>query len=246
MIRRAFLLPLATSSLAISAFAGPPLEFDDPDTPGAGNWEINFASTMENRASLWEFKPLLDLNYGWGERVQLKLKPRLVVLDEPGESTRAGAGNIQFGVKWRFLDEDIRGIAMSVYPQADFNPPGRSIERGLVDDGHDLFLPLQIARTFGRTRLYADGGYNWREGHDDEWILGVAAEHRLAESFIIMGELREIVQADFDDHELFFNVGFKWKLQENWTILAAAGRTIHEPRGERAAVFSYLGLQLLF
>ncbi|MBI4622964.1 MAG: hypothetical protein HY736_07015 [Verrucomicrobia bacterium] len=222
------------------------MEFDDPDTPGAGKWEINFASLLEKRASLWEFKPVLDLNYGWGERVQLKVKPRLVVLDPPDEGARASAGNIQFGVKWRFLDEPKHGFAMSIYPQADFNPPGRSIERGLVDKGHDLFLPLQIARTFGRTRLYADGGYNWRDGREAEWIVGVAAEYRLADKFIVMGELRDVAQADFDDHELFFNAGFKRRLHEHWTLLASAGRTIHEPRGERPAVFSYLGLQLTF
>ena len=239
-------LPTTLCLAVFSSFAGPPLEFDDPDTPGAGNWEINLASTMEKRASLWEFKPQLDLNYGWGERVQLKLKPRLVVLDAPGEGARAGAGNIQFGVKWRFLDEDKHGVAMSVYPQVDFNPPGHSVERGLVHDGHDLFVPLQIARTLGRTRLYVDGGYNWREGREDEWIVGVAAEHRLTDKFIVMAELRDIAQRDFDDHELFFNAGFKLKLHEHWTLLAAAGRTIHEPRGERAAVFSYLGLQLTF
>ena len=45
---------------------------------------------------------------------------------------------------------------------------------------------------------------------------------------------------------VFFNAGFKWKLHERCALLAAAGRTIREPRGERAAVFSYLGLQLLF
>ncbi|MCI0748538.1 MAG: hypothetical protein L0Y58_24280 [Verrucomicrobia subdivision 3 bacterium] len=243
-----WILAVSLSFLASAGkgMAGPPLEFDDPDTPGAGHWEINFASTMEKRASLWEFKPLLDLNYGWGERVQLKLKPRFVVLDPPGEGSRAGAGNIQFGVKWRFFDEAKHGIAISVYPQADFNPPGRSIERGLVDNGHDLFLPLQIARTFGRARLYADSGYNWREGREDEWILGLAADYRLRDKFVPMMELRDLVQADFDDHELFFNAGFKLKLHEHWTLLAAAGRTVYESRGERAAVFSYLGLQLLF
>jgi hypothetical protein len=231
---------------AIGSFAGPPLEFDDPDTPGAGHWELNFASTMEKRADTWEFNPQLDLNYGWGERVQLKLKPRMVVLDAPGEDARSGAGNIQCGVKWRFLDEDKDGVAMSVYPQADFNPPGRSVGRGLVDDGHELFLPFQIARTFGRARLYMDGGYNWREGREDEWIAGVAAEYRLADWFILMGELRDIAQRDFGDHEFFFNAGFKWKLDEHWALLASAGHTIHEPRGERPALFSYLGLQLLF
>ena len=30
------------------------------------------------------------------------------------------------------------------------------------------------------------------------------------------------------------------------TLLASAGRTIHETRGEGAAVFSYLGLQFTF
>jgi hypothetical protein len=37
-----------------------------------------------------------------------------------------------------------------------------------------------------------------------------------------------------------------WKLDEHWALLASAGHTIHEPRGERPALFSYLGLQLLF
>jgi hypothetical protein len=246
MSRPSVLLMTAALILIPSGRAGPPLEFDDPDTPGAGNWEINLASTMEKRADQWEFKPQLDLNYGWGERVQLKLKPRLVLLDAPDEGSRAGAGNIQFGVKWRFLDEDKHGFAMSIYPQVDFNPPGRSIARGLVDDGQDLFLPFQLARTFGRTRLYADAGYNWREGRKDEWIAGVAAEFRLADRFTVMGELRDIAEADFNEHELFFNTGFKWKLHEHWTLLAAAGRTIHEPDAERSAVFSYLGIQLIF
>jgi hypothetical protein len=135
---------------------------------------------------------------------------------------------------------------MSIYPQADFNPPGRSVERGLVDDGHDLFLPVELGRRFGRTWLYGELGYNWREQREDEWAFGLAAEHSLSDRFRLVGELRDIAQADFDDHELFFSAGFKWKLHEHWTFLAAAGRTLHEPRGERAAVFSYLGLQLLF
>ncbi|MFN2477468.1 MAG: hypothetical protein ABR526_14155 [Chthoniobacterales bacterium] len=37
------------AELAFSGPSGPPLETDDPDTPGDGNWEINFASTLEKR-----------------------------------------------------------------------------------------------------------------------------------------------------------------------------------------------------
>ena len=126
--------------VSLAVYAGPPIETDDPDTPGPGRWEVNLASTMEKRASFWEFQPLLDVNYGWGERVQLKLKPRAVVLDEPGAGAKAGAGNLQFGVKWRFVDQQERGLSLSVYPQADLNPPGNSVERGLVADGQQFLF----------------------------------------------------------------------------------------------------------
>lgn len=59
MSRRVAFHTLMAWSVAASVLAGPPLEFDDPDTPGAGSWEINLASTMAKRANLWEFKPLL-------------------------------------------------------------------------------------------------------------------------------------------------------------------------------------------
>ena len=94
------------ASLTTVGLAGPPLETDDPDMPGPNQWEINLSSPFATRNDTWLFQPLLDLNYGVGERVQLKLKPRLVVVDEPGCSVEAGAGNIQLGVKWRFLDQD--------------------------------------------------------------------------------------------------------------------------------------------
>jgi hypothetical protein len=186
------------------------------------------------------------VNYGWGERIQLKLKPRAVVVGEPGAGAKAGAGNLQLGVKWRFLDQREHGLSLSVYPQADINPPGNSVERGLVAEGQRFFLPVQVQRTFGPTKVYAEAGYIWREGQSDEWALGLAAEHSLHRRFRLVGELRAVAQRGFRDHERFFNVGFKWQLHERWTLLVSAGRTLHEPRGESSGVLSYLGLQFLF
>lgn len=242
----ALLAALATPLLGASAVAGPPLETDDPDTPGPNNWEINVSSMLETRRDSWEFTPLFDINYGAGERIQLKLKPRAVVLDEPRAGARAGAGNLQLGVKWRFLDQAIHGVSMSVYPQADFNPPGRFVKRGLVDDGHEFMLPVQVLRAVGHTRVYAEAGYNWREKQTDEWVFGLAAEHSLSQKFRLVGELRDITDWDFADHELFFNAGFKWSFSTHTTLLASAGRTLHEWRNEGAAVFSYLGVQFTF
>jgi hypothetical protein len=237
---------LGSLCLTSSGLAGPPLETDDPDTPGPRRWEINLASPFATRDDTRLFQPLLDLNYGVGERVQLKLKPRFAVLDKPGAGAKAGAGNLQLGVKWRFLDQQEHGLSLSVYPQADFNPPGNSVERGLVSEGSQFFLPFQVQRTFGQTKVYAEAGYNWREHQTDEWALGLAVEHALSQRFRLVGELRNLAGDDFGNHEFFFNAGFKWSFHQHATLLASAGRTLHETRGDGPAVFSYLGLQFTF
>jgi hypothetical protein len=238
--------PALLLACGLALYAGPPLETDDPDTPGPRRWEINLSSPFAIRDDARLFQPLLDINYGVGERVQLKLKPRMVVLDEPGRGAEAGAGNIQVGMKWRFLDQARAGISWSVYPQADFNPPGDSVNRGLISEGNQFFLPFQVQRTFGQTKVYAEAGYNWREQQTDEWALGLAVEHSLSQRFRLAGELRNVAGDTFGDYEFFFNAGFKWSFHKHATLLASVGRTIHETRGDGLAVFSYLGLQFTF
>jgi hypothetical protein len=227
------------------AFGGPPLQTDDPDTPGPGNWEINVATELEKSRDEWAWTPLLDINYGAGERVQLKVKPRYAIRDEPDRPERSGAGNIQFGVKWRFLDMP-DGLAISIYPQVDVNPPGRSIRRGLVDDGADFILPVQVAHNFGNTRLYGEVGFVWREHRRDGFLYGLAFEHPLDARFRWTGEIRGASEVDLDDSELLFNFGFKARVAEHLTLLASAGRTFREAPEGRAATYSYVGLQFTF
>jgi hypothetical protein len=131
------------------AQGGPPLFTDDPGTPGSGNWEVNVAMTLDRTAflSTWG-TPLVDANYGWGERVQLKLEmPWVVESDDLG--TRGGVGNPLFGVKWRFLDEDSAGIAVSTYPQFGFNLASSSADRGLVEREASFLLPVSAVKTVG-------------------------------------------------------------------------------------------------
>jgi hypothetical protein len=46
---------------------------DDPDTPGSGNWEINVGYIEErNKLERLRSVPHVDVNYGLGERIQLK------------------------------------------------------------------------------------------------------------------------------------------------------------------------------
>ena len=46
---------------------------DDTGTPGPGAWEVHIAATMQRAASTSTGDlPLLDINYGVGEQIQLK------------------------------------------------------------------------------------------------------------------------------------------------------------------------------
>lgn len=239
VLPRALIFIIAASPL----FAGPPLETDDPDTPGPGRWELNVASELEKRRDEWEFTPQLDLNYGVGDRVQIKLKPRGVILDEPDRSARGGLGKIQAGVKWRLFDESTNGVAASVYPQVDFNPPGHAEGRGLIDEGTDFRVPFQFSRTFERTRFFLEAGYVWREHFEGEWLYGIALEQPISGTLRLVGELRGGGAGGFDNHGLSFRAGGKWKLAEQVTLLMAAGHTI---RDTDPGFLSYLGLQFTF
>src|SRR5438128_2822541 len=87
------------ASEAVVAQGGPPLITDDPETPGNGHWEINVAWTLSQKHNRRLFGiPLLDVNYGFGEHIQLKVEVPWLVLQERGARTQSGIGSANFGV----------------------------------------------------------------------------------------------------------------------------------------------------
>ena len=74
------------------AQAGPPLLTDDPDTPGNGHWEINVAWTLSrNQTSRLFATPLIDINYGLGQRLQLKAEIPWLILKDQQRGTQSGS-----------------------------------------------------------------------------------------------------------------------------------------------------------
>src|SRR4051812_42420444 len=109
-------LALTVNLAAHAEAGGPPLLTDDPGTPGPGNWEINVAAPHRHVGSSSEGEsPLLDLNFGVGERVQLKYEIAWVARREAGDTVR-GLGSSLLGVKWRFADSGEKGWNISTYP----------------------------------------------------------------------------------------------------------------------------------
>jgi hypothetical protein len=234
-------LLLLASRLA-RAQGGPPLVTDDPGTPGPGNWEVNLAVTLDRTslASSWG-TPLVDVNYGWGDRVQLKLEmPWAVVSDESG--TRGGIGNPLFGVKWRFLDEETAGVAVSTYPQFGFNLVSSSAERRLDQRETTFLLPVSAVKTVGPVAVNVEAGRIFESGGGGDWVWGVALGH----SFGSVEALAEVFGTRGDDavsRVLLVNLGGRIPVSAGSTILVSGGWSLSDGEGPRHA-YLYVGVQL--
>ena len=131
------------SSMSL-AQGGPPFRSDDPDTPGNRHWEINTVLVGDRNPSLGLYSvPNIDVNYGLGNRIQLKFELPLAIEESRGPSGHvvAGLGNSLLGVKWRFyahhpkseesgqIDKKEANFGISTYPQLLLNNPTSSKRR---------------------------------------------------------------------------------------------------------------------
>jgi hypothetical protein len=234
-------LLIAVATGRATAQGGPPMLTDDPGTVKLHGWEINTAFTAQAAGRERAFEaPLIDVNYGLGSHLQLKLEGPLLVASSPG-STRTALGNLSAGVKWRFLDQNgARGLDVSTYPQLTFRVPVGSARAALNDPVPQLLLPVQVAHAFGRFALNADAGYAFRRDQPAEISAGLAAGWTAGERWEWIAEVHDARERGVPGDEAYANVGLRHDLADDLTLLASAGRSLHrEP-----AVIAFLGLQL--
>jgi len=218
---------------------------DDPGTPGDGHWEINLAWMAEHSADeTLQDVPLLDMNYGLGERVQLKYEVPWLAVSEPGIGTRTGLGDSLAGVKWRFYDAgDPQRWQISTYPQFEFNSVSRSYQRGIVDAGARWLLPLEFQKSFGTWSLNYEVGRTLRTHGtlEDQWFGGAVVGRELTSRLEVMAEIQGDFGRTFDRNGIILNSGMRYKLGGPLTLLAAAGAGVGG--ADRPAWIGYLGLQ---
>ena len=219
---------------------------DDPGTPGAGKWEINLGWETE-RASGQTLTslPLLDANYGIGDRTELTYEaPWVIVHDEEG--TRSGLGDSLLGVKYRFYDAGEKGWQASVYPQYTFVTPGSHADRrGIADSGSSLLLPLEVEKDLELFSINFDGGHLFSsEKGEDEWMGGVVVGREVSKGWELDVETHVEAANRLNRSEWIVNGGTRIDLSEKLTLMIALGRDLSNSMAPKTTLISYLGVQV--
>lgn len=104
------------ASVVAHAQGGPPFRTDDPETPGNKHWEINFGWIGDRNPAAGAYQvPDFDINYGLGDRIQLKYEIPIAIeesLPQPATPTEpsvpghviGGLGESLLGIKLRFYE----------------------------------------------------------------------------------------------------------------------------------------------
>jgi len=217
---------------------GPPMITDDPFTPENGHWENNFAMQFTGTALSKEVDfPAADINYGYGDHIQLKIQMPMMEYLHIDDRSLIGIGDVLIGVKARFLDEEQNGIAVSTYPQYEFN------NSSIAEDGQapQFFLPLEAAKTFGRFHYAADLGYSFVASGPDGLAYGIVMGYDQSEPCELLLEIHGDNQFHIGLEEVILNAGLTYKLSPSLVLLASAGTTVYSLEPGRTYL-AYLGI----
>jgi hypothetical protein len=222
----------------------PPMVSDDTGTPGAGNIELNLVVNAERDRDGESFDaPLIDLNFGIGERVQLKFEVPYQIEHEDavdGERSRTvrGIGASELGLKYRFYDAD--GTALALYPQYAFRTPG-----GLHDQPATWILPLLFNHEWERAALTANVGYEKARGERGNTFASVAVGTRVSPRDALLLELAARELGDHDARAVALDVGWRHQLDEKHAWLFAIGRDIAGAGNDHDHYLATVAFQIL-
>jgi hypothetical protein len=157
-------------------------------------------------------------------------------MNPSGGAARSGLGTGEFAIKYRLVDSERAGFALSVFPQVNRSISRSSVRRGIAPESTELLLGLEAKVPAGAAELEIKGARNFVEHEPDQWALEAKATWPcMARADCVVN-----VERNFTPHEAglaLFALGLDWKLAKNYVLKGAVGREFgpYEPgRKDRA------------
>jgi hypothetical protein len=215
------ILPMLLSCAAV-AHAGAPYVTDDPAPPEPGEWEINsFVEGAHSREGT-DGAAGFDINYGMAP--DLQVTAALGVEFERGAENDSGVGDIEVGVKYRFLHQQEGSWVPDVafYPSIGLPTGAQRFSEGRVN----AFLPLWAQKDFGDWSTFGGGGYavNPGDGNRDYWLFGVAITRQVTDRLNVGAEIyHQTPDVQSGESATGLGLGMTYDLNDRWALMASAG-----------------------
>ena len=230
------------------ARAGAPYFTDDPEPLAPGEWEVYFASQMGHDPGGWSgAAPFIDANYGALENVQLHMILPIVVDAREHAHNHYGFGDIELGVKWRFLQETEHRPQVAFYPLVTL-PTGRE-DRNLGQGNFGAFLPVWLQKSFGKPgrewTTYGGGGYGINPGSGKRnWgFVGILLQRQVTDSLSLGAEAFHRTAQETDrDGSTWVNAGAIYDVNETYHVIGSVGHNVQGDTGFQM----FLGLRFNF
>jgi hypothetical protein len=233
---------LAALLIAAPAVAGPPYQTDDPEPTELRHWEIYNFLTFDGHGGDYDGAAGFDLNYGAARGLQLTATlPLAFERTRPG-TAHLGAGDLELGAKYRFIDDQEGGWQAAVFPRVIMPTAAHD----LGGRHARLLLPLWVQKDLGSTSVFGGGGFeiNPGSGNRDFWQAGIAVTHDFSTSTALGAEVAWQSRDTQDGtSSTGVNVGLIQKLGGPYSLLLAAGPIFS---GGEASYHGYAALSLNF
>lgn len=237
-------LPLLLSS---PASAGPPFITDDPEPVDYLHWELYiFSQGTHAMGETSGGAPSCDCNYGVLPNVQLHVQPGMAFHRAEGVPLQWGPGDTEFGVKYRFIEQDKNGWVPSVALYPLLEAPTGDRGRGLGAGRTRAFLPLWVQKDFGDWTTYGGGGYwiNPGPGNKNYWFMGWVAQRKITDKLALGVELFHLTPSEIGGvQSTGFNVGGIYDLTDHYHFLFSVGKGLQHAK-ETNEFSWYIGLQV--
>jgi len=216
------------SILATTVFAGPPFLTDDPEPVPFKNYEVYLFSTVDATGkSTNGTGPACEFNVGALPNLQVHLILPLAFTAPQVGPGAYGLGDMEFGLKYRFIQEADYRPMVGVFPLLEI--PTGDAGQGLGNGRVWTKLPVWLQKSWEPWTTYGGGGYaiNNGEGARHYYFGGWLLQRDFGERLTLGGEIFAQGKSG-DDIRSFavFNLGGFFKITPNFQILFSGGHTL--------------------
>lgn len=220
--------------------AGPPFFTDDPEPVQLRHNEFYVFGTLDHADGASAITgPAIEYNRGIAPNTQFHIVLPMAWNVPAQGATATGIGDIEVGIKYRFMDIEDDGFHLGVFPMVELATG--SARRGLGNGRTWYRLPLWVQKSVGAWTFDGGGGFivNPAPGMYDASFGGALAQYAFDPRWTLGVEVfrQDALAADQPGYTLL-NMGGYLNFSENFSLLFSAGGSM---AGARHTV-AYLGL----